>query len=105
MGFGDGSGISWTICKQSAPRSSTLSLKRKKIKLRNDLYCVEWGVKLYSNQPTLSDDYVMIPPMPKLMYVNQVCWNYSCKCKAVQFLEHTRDHRRPVSLGRQGRDL
>jgi len=21
MGFGDGSGISWTICKQSAPRS------------------------------------------------------------------------------------
>ena len=22
-------------------------------RLRNDLYCVEWGVKLYSNQPTL----------------------------------------------------
>jgi len=22
--------------------------------LRNDLYCVKWGVKLYSNQPTLS---------------------------------------------------
>ena len=21
-------------------------------RLRNDLYCVEWGVKLYSNQPT-----------------------------------------------------
>ena len=23
-------------------------------RLRNDLYCVEWGVKLYSNQPTAS---------------------------------------------------
>ena len=23
-------------------------------RLRNDLYCVEWGVKLYSNQPGLS---------------------------------------------------
>jgi len=23
-------------------------------RLRNDLYCVEWGVKLYSNQPTMS---------------------------------------------------
>jgi len=22
-------------------------------RLRNDLYCVEWGVKLYSNQPTI----------------------------------------------------
>jgi len=21
-------------------------------RLQNDLYCVEWGVKLYSNQPT-----------------------------------------------------
>ena len=21
-------------------------------RLRNDLYCVEWGVKLYSNQPS-----------------------------------------------------
>jgi len=21
-------------------------------RLRNDLYCVEWGVKLYTNQPT-----------------------------------------------------
>jgi len=21
-------------------------------RLRNDLYCVEWGIKLYSNQPT-----------------------------------------------------
>ena len=26
-----------------------LSLAR----LRNDLYCVEWGVKLYSNQPAV----------------------------------------------------
>ena len=24
-------------------------------RLRNDLYCVEWGVKLYSNQPTLRE--------------------------------------------------
>jgi len=24
-----------------------------KDRLRNDLYCVEWSVKLYSNQPTL----------------------------------------------------
>jgi len=23
-------------------------------RLQNDLYCVEWGVKLYSNQPTMS---------------------------------------------------
>jgi len=25
MGFRDGSGISWTICKQSAPRSSQIT--------------------------------------------------------------------------------
>jgi len=25
-------------------------------RLRNDLYCVEWGVKLYSNQPTSAAD-------------------------------------------------
>ena len=25
MGFGDGSGISWTICKQSAPRSKRIT--------------------------------------------------------------------------------
>jgi len=25
MGFGDGSGISWTICKQSAPRSRQIT--------------------------------------------------------------------------------
>ena len=23
-------------------------------RLRNNLYCVEWGVKLYSNQPTIN---------------------------------------------------
>ena len=29
-------------------------------RLRNDLYCVEWGVKLYSNQPStkISNDYL-----------------------------------------------
>jgi len=25
---------------------------KDRLSLRNDLYCVEWGVKLYSNQPT-----------------------------------------------------
>jgi len=25
-------------------------------RLRNDLYCVEWGVKLYSNQPTSNNN-------------------------------------------------
>ena len=25
-------------------------------RLRNDLYCVEWGVKLYSNQPARNAD-------------------------------------------------
>jgi len=26
MGFGDGSGISWTVCKQSAPRSRQITM-------------------------------------------------------------------------------
>ena len=26
------------------------ALSRAPVRLRNDLYCVEWGVKLYSNQ-------------------------------------------------------
>jgi len=25
-------------------------------RLRNELYCVEWGVKLYSNQPTSNNN-------------------------------------------------
>jgi len=30
-------------------------------RLRNDLYCVEWGVKLYSNQPTkLATVYLLV---------------------------------------------
>ena len=34
------------------PRSSKEPYARQSsMGLRNDLYCVEWGVKLYSNQP------------------------------------------------------
>jgi len=32
--------------------------------LRNDLYCVEWGVKLYSNQPTTAW-HVSLCPLQK----------------------------------------
>ena len=36
-------------------------------RLRNDLYCVEWGVKLYSNQPTTG---VPLPsPLPSPLEV------------------------------------
>ena len=27
---------------------------KDRFRIRNDLYCVEWGVKLYSNQPNLT---------------------------------------------------
>ena len=44
-------------------------------RLRNDLYCVEWGVKLYSNQRTLNIPphlaYVATLPCETLMSAKQ----------------------------------
>ena len=48
--------FSWCYCHPKTP-SSLASFKSRLVlpfwsRLRNDLYCVEWGVKLYSNQPS-----------------------------------------------------
>ena len=39
-----------TFRLQQVSRTGSLSIIYR---LRNDLYCVEWGVKLYSNQPSV----------------------------------------------------
>ena len=53
MGFGDGSGISWTICKQSAPgsRQITTPIPHHSIFYRPDA--------LPNTQPTVSKQLVL----------------------------------------------
>ena len=45
------------------------------LRLRNDLYCVEWGVKLYSNQPTITFSF-------KIQYRIVACITMSALCCA-----------------------
>ena len=76
MGFWDGSGISWTICKQSAPcsRQITTPIPQHSIFYRPDSFpdaqptvSKHWRQSISSNQlnPTLSE------------HVNKVCREYS----------------------------
>ena len=50
-------------------------------RLRNDLYCVDWGVKLYSNQPavdlTPSKNHDFVPNFPALAAFS-VFWQQCC---------------------------
>jgi len=79
-------------------------------RLRNDLYCVEWGVKLYSNQPT-NPNRVMFGgggQMPHSRRMRQrepvicICWcggcgrvflshaNWSSRCRSSWMQPHHR---------------
>jgi len=39
---------SWFVGELSCKQLAYICLQSLKVDLRNDLYCVEWGVKLYS---------------------------------------------------------
>jgi len=59
-------------------------------RLRNDLYCVKWGVEVYSNQPTpgsvLAPTYATDLPVARscrFIYTNDIC----CALQAETFSE------------------
>ena len=72
-------------------------------RLRNDLYCVEWGVKLYSNQPTIiRSEFLLDPHTAHQIRATRLALNDCRTCSVAIYLGHL-DQCKPMTGALAGR--
>jgi len=101
MGFWDGSGFSWTICKQSAPRSrqTTTPTAHQSIFTGRSSSCPTNSVKAL-NADTRPGDAPKIVPSSGRIYAPPSTWFSGPKQCLGRYRHISTDHATPEATGR-----